>query len=146
FPSMNIGDIVNRISGWSEQSPVLMPPVSRFAGNTIGYIVPYWYIGALTAAKQPTTAVEIGTYLGASALTMALNSPEDCRIITVDLPEDSEEDTGTLSQGDKNLVANAKNRVGQAFLGHPLSKKITQVRTNSSTLDLQKYVTRPVDF
>jgi len=140
FRTMKLPEIVNRLS-CEEPPPVQIPPVSQLYGNTCGDIRPYWYMGCLAAAKRPNLVFEIGTYLGASALTFALNSGPCCHIITVDLPDGQEnESTSTLSKGDKKLVRKALNNVGAAFHGHPLEKCITQLRLNSLTMDILEHL------
>jgi hypothetical protein len=140
FRSMNLPEIVKRLSR-DEQPAVQIPPINELYGNTCGDIRPYWYMGCLAAAKRPNLVFEIGTYLGASALTFALNSSPDCHIITVDLPDGQENrSTTTLSKGDKALVKRASNNVGAAFHGHRLEKCITQLRLNSVTMNILEHL------
>jgi predicted O-methyltransferase YrrM len=123
-----------------------MPPVSHLYGNTIGGIIPYYYVAAITAALKPKTTFEIGTYLGLSALTVALNAPEDAIVYTVDLPDEFEQgDLRTLSQGDKRLVMDAAGKIGRALADHPAAAKVRQIRCNTMDLDVSKY-TREIDF
>ena len=39
-----------------------------------------------TRALEPTCIFEIGTFRGRTAMNFALNSPETCRVFTLDLP------------------------------------------------------------
>lgn len=138
FRSMPLPEIIQRLSG-DTQPAVQMPAADRMCGNTIGNVVPYWYLGALAAAKRPALVFEIGTYLGVSALTFALNTGPHCRVLTVDLPEDHE-DVSTLTRGDRALVKTAMTNVGAAFQGHPLAARITQLRADSATLNIHEYL------
>jgi hypothetical protein len=145
FRSMKLPDIVERLSGKTQAPAVQMPPVNLLYGNTIGDIKPYWYMGVLAAAKRPKTVFEIGTYLGASALTFALNTDSDCQIFTVDLPDSTAVDT--LSGGDKRLVEKAMSNVGAAFKNHPLSFRIRQIRADSAAMKVSDFLNdRSVDL
>lgn len=140
FRSLPFTEVIRRLSD-GQQPPTHLPPVDRLYGNTIGHIIPYWYLGALAAAKRPKTVFEIGTYLGASALTFALNTDPDCSIITVDLPEEADlPETRGLTAGDQELVHRAASRVGSAFIGHPLAARITQVRASSDSMRATDYL------
>lgn len=44
----------------------------------------FLFLGAITQAVQPERIIEFGTFPGASALTMAINSPPKARVVTVD--------------------------------------------------------------
>lgn len=146
FPQRSFRDVIVAIGG-DDGVPVLLPEPRDLMDNTIGGIIPYYYIGSLTMALKPKTILEIGTYLGASTLTMALNAPEDATIYTVDLPDTpSSEALRTLTQGDRKIVDVAmRSGVGAAFQNHPLKKKIVQIRADSRTLDVAK-ITNGVDF
>lgn len=43
-------------------------------------------LGAITSLFKPKRIFEFGTYKGFSTLCFALNSPQDCQILTLDLP------------------------------------------------------------
>jgi len=123
-----------------------MPPVGSVYGNAIGGIVPYYYVGALAAALRPKVSFEIGTYLGVSALTIALNTADDAKIFTVDLPDEfAESDLSTLTQGDRRLVMDTINTVGRALNEHSAGSKVQQIRCNSLELDVRRY-TDQIDF
>lgn len=134
FPTISLADFVAQIGSSDEN--VVMPSAALAEQTTIGGLIPYYYLGAIVRALRPKSCFEIGTYLGLSALTMALNTPEECRISTIDLPADAgSRDIATLTKGDASLAAAARDKVGIAFLNHPLSRKITQLRVNSATFD-----------
>ena len=85
-------------------------------------------------ARRPRSILEFGTYLGLGTLTMALNAPDDCRIVTVDLPDDAVIDDGhSLNEADLELVRRRRNRTGEAFAGTRVAHLITQVRADSLT-------------
>lgn len=137
FPSLPFDEVLRLLGRGTPPADVKMPPGDRLWGNTIGGLMPYYYLGAIAAVSRPKTIFEIGTYLGLSALTFALNTPETTRIVTVDLPEDyAEGDTDTLTKGDKNLVDRVSGNVGRALRGHPAAKRVKQVLCNSLELNV----------
>jgi predicted O-methyltransferase YrrM len=101
----------------------------------------YYCLAAIAMAVAPRRVLEFGTFLGISTLTLALNSPSDSRIYTVDLPDEvSPEAISTLNEADRNHVQTSRFRVGQAFRGHPVAHKISQISANSLTLNLNEYL------
>ena len=102
----------------------------------------YYAIGTLVKALQPETIFEFGTYLGVGALTMAANTSPRCRIYTMDLPDQAApESVPGLNRGDKNHIAKSRFRVGEAFLGSPLSDRVVQIRDDSMTYRAETLVT-----
>jgi predicted O-methyltransferase YrrM len=78
-------------------------------------------LGAITQAVSPERIVEFGTFTGASTLTMALNSPPDARVITVDV------DPATRPTHVHGLgVGLIEFRTGEMFLDTPWAPKIEQ--------------------
>jgi hypothetical protein len=67
---------------------------------------------------KPNLIFEIGTFIGATTRLLALNSPTDCNIITLDLPN--------------SLTA---HEVGEKFLSTPEKNKIKQVSGDSKKFD-----------
>jgi predicted O-methyltransferase YrrM len=62
---------------------------------------------------------------------MALNAPE-AEIYTLDLPEErASAEVETLTKGDKEWVRLSSTSTGFAFLNHPASSRIHQLRGNS---------------
>jgi predicted O-methyltransferase YrrM len=135
FPAISFRDFIADLG--ADETPIQMPPVSAAWGNTIGGTVPYYYLGAIAAAVQPMTVFEIGTYLGLSALTFALNTPENAAIHTVDLPADAASDSvATLTRGDRKIVGNAAGKAGRAFIGTPSAAKVNQIWASSLDIDV----------
>lgn len=141
-----ISEINNKNENKQNSDAVIMPDASFVFGNTIGGIVPYYYIGSIVCALKPRTCFEIGTYLGLSALTIAMNAPADAIVYTVDLPEEFDpSDVSTLTSGDRKLAAEARQAVGRALVNHPASCKVRQIRCNSMNLDVSNYLDS-IDF
>ena len=94
----------------------------------------YHALASIVRARRPRSILEFGTYLGLGTLTMALNAPDNCRIVTVDLPDDAVIDDGhSLNEADRELVRRRRNRTGEAFAGTRVAHLITQVRADSLT-------------
>lgn len=78
-------------------------------------------LGAITRAVNPKRIVEFGTFTGASTLTIALNSPPDARVVTVDV------DPATRPTHVHGLgVGLIEFRTGEMFLDTPWAAKIEQ--------------------
>lgn len=131
--------------GCDASLPVLLPgPAEDLAecGNQTAYHA----LGALVQCAAPAVIFETGTYLGVSALTMALNAPRDCVIHTLDLPTQADADTlGTLNKTDQGHVETSRYRVGEAFLRSSCKDRIRQIREDSMTFRAEKILAE-VDF
>lgn len=87
---------------------------------------------------------EFGTFNGMSTLQMALNTPEDGRVYTLDLPPGAHTSTqNPLGELDiivaKHLFEHFGTTVGSYFKDHPAGNKITQLLGDSSTFDFSPY-------
>ncbi len=119
---------------------VLMPGPNTDFGD-VGSQTGYHALASLVQAIRPKTILEIGTYLGVSAYTFALNAPADCRVFTVDLPDGTSAETiPELNAIDQHHVATSQYRVGEAFLRSPLRERIVQIREDSMTFRAEKVV------
>ncbi len=88
-------------------------------------------IASLVAAFKPKSIFEIGTFDGRTTLNMAAHSPEDCRIVTLDLPKIKMYDTELrIKSGDMKFID--KEKSGTRFIGTPYEKMITQVYADSA--------------
>lgn len=74
---------------------------------------------------QPRRAFEIGTFTGTTTLALAMNSPEDAKIFTLDLPAAEK--------------AGSENQLGAVFRGTAFQEKITQLQGDSASFDFQPY-------
>lgn len=123
---------------------VVLPGPRDLCG--VGNATYYHALASLARAIRPSSVLEIGTYLGVGTMTIALNAPDDCRIVTVDLPDDpTMDDAHDLSRGDLELIARRRARVGEAFLRSPMKDRITQIRADSLTWEPDESL-RPVDM
>lgn len=92
-------------------------------------------IAAICAHVRPRRIFEIGTYTGASTLIMALNTPPETEIFTIDLDPAARETHahGTGVGGFPDFV------VGGAYQGHPAAAKIRQLYGDTRSFDFAPY-------
>lgn len=96
------------------------------------------YLALLTAAIQPKTVFEIGTFRGRTALNFAINAPEDSVVYTLDLPPNERSgDTSNLHSADREIVQ--RSITGIDYTGKPESRKIKQLYGNSLTFDFRPF-------
>lgn len=92
---------------------------------------------------EPRTVLEIGTYRGSTALTLAMNTPEEAEIYTLDLPLFKR----VLGIGFLNYAM--LDRVLPRFLRYPFrvgekcdSSKLVQLYGDSLTFDFSRFYSR----
>jgi predicted O-methyltransferase YrrM len=99
------------------------------------------YLALITKALEPKEIFEIGTFRGRTALNFALNSPDTCRIRTMDLPlEGRDELSSDLGAADRGIVQ--ASQTGIDYQGKDVSSKIEQIFGNSSEFDFSQYFGR----
>jgi predicted O-methyltransferase YrrM len=84
-------------------------------------------IGAICQWLKPRRAFEIGTYTGATTLAIALNSPDDARVFTLDLPPARKDGSEVGSE------------IGAAYRGTAAGTNVTQLYGDSTTFDFRPY-------
>lgn len=127
--------------GVAEVKEVLIPGPGTELGE-VGSAEYYQTLATLAKTLQPKTIFEFGTYLGVSAYTMALNSPPDCRIYTVDLPDAALPGmVPGLNRQDQNHVTKSRFRVGEAFLRSSRRHQVIQIREDSMTFHAEQCAT-----
>ncbi|MDX8390502.1 MAG: class I SAM-dependent methyltransferase [Mariprofundaceae bacterium] len=91
--------------------------------------------GGVQAGDQ---IVEIGTFDGRTTLNMAVNSPDDCPLFTLDLPQ-GDDTAFDVEEGEKSFIEKAVS--GARFLSsdEPNAKKITQMFGDSATFDFSEH-------
>jgi len=75
-------------------------------------------LAVLVRSTQPRLIFEIGTFVGRTTRLFAINSPAECKVVTLDLPQ-----------------SEVPHVVGQDFQGTPEAAKITQVHSDSRAAD-----------
>ncbi|HEY3296232.1 MAG TPA: class I SAM-dependent methyltransferase [bacterium] len=89
---------------------------------------------------KPKVVFEIGTLHGYSAFQFALNTPDESRIYTLDLPRD-----GSVAPSMRRSVVDEEHTRTHAgvtrycFESHPVARKITCLQGDSATFDYSPY-------
>lgn len=139
LPALHPADLAAFL-GVTEEPDIILPPLGVITSAGLGWTPPYVLLASLVGSLKPKKILEIGTFRGVSALTMALNAP-DAAIITVDLPEEVDDSaTATLTRGDKAWVQLSRSSMGVAFDRHPTNDRIHQIRANSLTMDASTFI------
>jgi len=75
------------------------------------------YLATILKQTKPKKVVEIGTFKGQTTALLAQNTPRDCEIFTIDLPQDSVNNTSLrLHPWDEQFVSiDAKGRYAKSF-------------------------------
>jgi predicted O-methyltransferase YrrM len=98
------------------------------------------FMAMVAGALAPRQIFEIGTYRGRTALNFALNSPDDCTIYTLDLPDESLEAAATVATGvDRRVIRSDLRIVGTEYRNTDVSHKIHQLYGNSLEFDFSPY-------
>lgn len=89
---------------------------------------------SLLIKHNPSTALEIGTFLGHTTRLMAQNLPH-ATIHTVDLPEDfsASKDSSVINKDDFHLIN--RRKVGREYIGTPEADRVKQHFGDTATLD-----------
>jgi hypothetical protein len=95
-------------------------------------------ISLLVRWARPRTIFEFGTFNGNTTLQMALNSPEDCRLYTLNLPLEHAETLLLSSRQDRLVHPNVAGS-GQAFRDEPERARIEELFGDSAKFDFVPY-------
>jgi predicted O-methyltransferase YrrM len=98
-------------------------------------------IALIAAWLKPRSVFEFGTYNGMTTFQLALNTPADCKIYTLDVQPDqsSELNVGAYDRCLVEKKGTARFDVGHYFAGTNAAAKITQLWGDSSKIDLSAY-------
>lgn len=129
----------------ADADPVLLDCVPK-NGNV--HWLELWTIAALTRRVAPTTALEIGTFDGNTALQIAANLPEDGTVFTLDLPTAEQGASGDRAgpgsapgaasysdAGDGRYVNDASRAHRKYSRHHCLAKRVVQWLGDSASFD-----------
>lgn len=134
IPSVDISDIFPKLK--ESSLDLVFSKFSRKDGN-----VSYGEIQALcvlTTYLKAMNIFEIGTYNGWTTLHMALNTPEDAKITTLDLKNEDVANV-RLSLEKKDLKYINKPTVGNNYRNTTVEYKINQVYGDSATFDFSTF-------
>jgi hypothetical protein len=137
FPSLEFTDI---FSG----SPALDLQFQNFSclGGNVAF-AELAILAAIVKTTEPRTLFEFGTYDGNTTLQLALNTPDDGIIYTIDLPPDNLNPKLRLDPGDRIFMGGAIP--GQRFKGTAAEGKIHQVLSDSAAYNYS-FLEHKVDF
>jgi predicted O-methyltransferase YrrM len=127
-------------------SPILSETVLELLGQKSSVTLENWapvdgnvlleelvFLCALAQKMQPSRIVEIGTFDGNTALQLALNTPPETRIFTLDL-EVGVQGLPENDASDLKYIA-SESRIRRRFLGTAVEHKVIQCYGNSLTYD-----------
>lgn len=128
IPSCHLTDLFPGIEGGHPLQ--LDSSLFQFGPEAMPLYLPYEYLvlAAITRHLAPRRIFEFGTAIGRSTLLLALNSPADARVVTVDLPE-----SGITDYSLKCLEGGREP--GRLFRGLPCAGKVIELRADSHGLD-----------
>jgi len=139
IPFLPLAEVLDRISHQTVPHVTLPGPTTKL--GDVGDQTHYYTLASLVQAIRPSNILEFGTYLGVSAYAMTLNAPEHCTLYTVDLPDNATASgIPELNQIDKGHIATSRQRVGEAFLGTPMEKRIRQLRADSMSFNAKDHL------
>ena len=100
-------------------------------------------IAGIILKEKPRAVFEIGTFDGRTTMNMALNSPQDCRIFTLDLPKEMVSET-RFKISARHLPLIEKDISGERFQNKTAGEfsvinKITQLLGDSGKFDFSPY-------
>jgi predicted O-methyltransferase YrrM len=95
------------------------------------------FMCALAHKNKPLIVLEIGTFDGNTTLQLALNTPPETKILTLDLPTATESKAGNDPADDKYIESS--RRLSCRFLASTVSHKITQCYGDSTTYDFANF-------
>jgi predicted O-methyltransferase YrrM len=97
-----------------------------------------YLLSALVRKIGARNIFEIGTFEGRTALHLALNSEEQARVYTLDLPASMANQTQyRLPEDDIEFMD--KPEIGGRYRGTHVESKITQLHGDSATFDFSSY-------
>ncbi len=111
-----------------------MGPVASYATDIVGLCL-------LCRILRPARIFEIGTHTGYTAMHLALNSPEDAEVLTLDLPPDAPPPSlPTTLMDDWHVRGSREAAAEPCFVGTPAERKITRLFGDSATFDFSPWL------
>lgn len=134
IPSVELGDLLPELKASSLD--LALCRFSRSEGNvSYGEILALCVVAAHLKAKR---VFEIGTYNGWTTLQLALNTPEDANITTLDLRKEDMRHVGLqLEKHDMKYIDKAT--IGDQYKNTRVEQKISQLYGDSATFDFSPF-------
>ncbi|MDP2922977.1 MAG: class I SAM-dependent methyltransferase [Candidatus Omnitrophota bacterium] len=126
---------VNSVIG--DEQIVVLEPKSKDGNVSLDELV---IINGIIKRVHPKYIFEIGTFNGRTTLNMAYNSPEDCKVFTLDLPNNNADKMLLKLTDYDKLLINQSDR-GERVLksDYQFKTKIIQLYGDSASYDFQCY-------
>lgn len=104
-------------------------------------------ICSLVRSRKPRTILEIGTFDGNSTLQMAVNSPDEAKIYTLDLPPDASSAQAKLDAKDHAYIEDRGKQLRRRYQDSSQAHKVTQLLGDSADFDFHSlFASSPVDL
>ena len=135
FPDMHV-----TVEGIGEDAELWLPAnLGKNTQHVKGDADPYNLIllDRIVAHLQPKTILEVGTFRGKTTHNLAINTPEDAQIITIDIPKEKLTGQETMYGTDVEYFQ-PKEKIGAFFKDKPSATKIKQIFADSTSLDAHK--------
>ncbi|MHC5063700.1 MAG: class I SAM-dependent methyltransferase [Planctomycetota bacterium] len=104
-------------------------------------------ISSLVRSRAPKTLLEIGTFDGNTSLQMAVNSPEDAKVYTLDLPPDVAAASAELDPMDRAYIEDEGKQQRRRYEDSSQAHKVVQLIGDSASFDFKaQFAERKVDL
>ena len=121
----------------------LLPTTGHMTSWDANFSKDILYLALLARVLSPRTIFEIGTMRGYSALLLALNTPPDTVLYTLDLPSNGScsPSLSTTIIDDEHIGAHARytQSTEYLYLVHPAGDKVRQLYGDSAQFDFTPY-------
>lgn len=124
-PVLGSADLVELIPSLGLVDIAIVGPYYSHRSSDTRLLLELAYLAYLARHLNPALIFEIGTFVGRTTRLLALNSPDSCRIVTLDLPQ-----------------ASVAHTVGEAFAGATEAGKIVQLYGDSVTFDFSPWYSK----
>jgi hypothetical protein len=121
----------------SERIVNVMLPSRRGAGGTS--LLETFLIIAVARVVDARRIFEFGTFLGVNTLNMALNTPDDAKIFTLDLDEEHAVSAKQVAADAPLTELHLASQSELDFVRTPVAGKITTLLGNSTTFDFSPF-------
>jgi predicted O-methyltransferase YrrM len=112
---------------------------SSWFGPVASFLVDLIALCTLCRLLEPRVVFEIGTLRGSSTLHLALNSPEDARVFTLDLPPGQEQFALPATVSDVETARTGTTTTQYAFSGTDVERKIQTLHGDSARFDFSPW-------
>ncbi len=94
-------------------------------------------ISTIVAHEKPRIIFEIGTFDGTSTLQLALNSPENAIVYTLDFPPDANSTEFSIDAGDRKYIE-ASSSISRKYTKYEIGKKVVQKLGDSANFPFEE--------